>query len=112
MPGLHSEALSMTAGRRGRIYLAATMIVAAGTVAAAQTLRQDRQGQAVPPLVLALPASGVTLTQLAIQDGRLAVSGRTEEPNAAVKIDGRYYFVSDADGRFRSTFNRPSSCVV
>lgn len=99
-----------------RLCWAALMVIAVlGGSASAQTAQSstsDEQSKIVPPLIVNLPASGVSLTQLAIQDGRLVIAGRTEEPHAAVKVDGRYYAMAGADRRFRSSFIAPSSCAV
>src|SRR5688500_12533671 len=94
------------------IGLAAALIIAApaGNVAAtAQTSTATNASHAVPALALDLPAAGVVLTHFAIQDGRLVVAGRTDEPNTTVKIDGRYYAISGADRRFRSSFPAPAT---
>jgi hypothetical protein len=60
-----------------------------------------------------LPNTGITLGEVAIENGRLDIVGRTPLPRQAVTVDGQFVVTSDNDREFRfSLLYLPPTCVV
>jgi hypothetical protein len=60
-----------------------------------------------------LPNTGIRLGEVAIDNGRLDIVGRTPLPRQAVTVNGQFVVTSDNDREFRfSLLYLPPSCVV
>jgi hypothetical protein len=86
-------------------FVSPAMAFIAGTsVAQAQDDQRDRTR---------LPNTGITLGEVAIENGRLDIVGRTPLPRQAVTVDGQFVVTSDNDREFRfSLLYLPPTCVV
>jgi hypothetical protein len=82
----------------------AIALIAGASVAQAQDDQRDRTR---------LPNTGITLGEVAIENGRLDIVGRTPLPRQAVTVDGQFAVPSDNDREFRfSLLYLPPTCVV
>jgi hypothetical protein len=60
-----------------------------------------------------LPNTGITLSEVTIESGRLHISGRTSAPRETITVDGQFTVASDGDREFRfSLVYLPPTCVV
>lgn len=85
----------------------------AGTALAQPAAKTDVRSNDEPAELTRLPASRILLDTLEISGGRLVVSGVTPLPNRQVRLDQRYFAMSNDIGRFNFSLPYlPPDCIV